>query len=60
MSVFNSLYANQYDELYAGKGYDAECDLIESAVRRHGAAAKTVLDVGCGTGGHAIVLARRG
>jgi SAM-dependent methyltransferase len=60
MSVFNSLYANQYDELYAGKGYGAECDLIEAAVRKHGGSAKTVLDLGCGTGGHALELARRG
>lgn len=61
MSVFNSLYAGQYDQLYADKGYASECDLIEAAVGRHASATpRTVLDVGCGTGGHAIELARRG
>lgn len=61
MSVFNSLYAGQYDQLYAEKGYASECDLVEAAVTRHASATpSTVLDVGCGTGGHAIELARRG
>lgn len=61
MSVFNDLYADQYDGLYAGKDYGQECDLIEAAVAAHAASRPvTVLDVGCGTGGHAIELARRG
>lgn len=61
MSVFNSLYAGQYDQLYAEKNYGSECDLVDAAVARHaGAKPSTLLDVGCGTGGHAIEMARRG
>jgi SAM-dependent methyltransferase len=61
MSVFNSLYASHYDQLYEEKNYGGECDLIEAAVTRYGnGQVSTLLDVGCGTGGHAIELARRG
>jgi SAM-dependent methyltransferase len=61
MSVFNSHYAGQYDRLYVEKNYQSECDLIDEAVLRHASATpKTLLDVGCGTGGHAIELASRG
>lgn len=60
MSVFASLYANQYDTLYGDKDYGAECDLIEGAFRRFDAAPRSILDVGCGTGSHALELAGRG
>jgi SAM-dependent methyltransferase len=61
MTVFNSLYASQYDQLYADKSYKSECDLIEEAVRRHATSSpRTLLDVGCGTGGHAVELSSRG
>jgi len=61
MSVFNQHYAGQYDQFYAGKNYSSECDLIDAAIKRFAPTRpKTVLDVGCGTGGHAIELARRG
>jgi SAM-dependent methyltransferase len=61
MSVFEAQYAEQYDLLYAGKNYSTECDLIESVIAKHAVARpRNLLDVGCGTGGHAIELARRG
>lgn len=61
MSVFNSLYAEHYDRLYAEKNYDIECDLVEAAIKLHGPGPTTTfLDVGCGTGGHAIGLTSRG
>ena len=61
MSVFNSLYAGQYDQLYVDKSYKAECDLIQEAIRRHATGKpQTLLDVGCGTGAHAVELAQRG
>ncbi len=61
MTVFNHLYADRYDQLYAGKNYENECDLIIEAARRYlSTKPSSVLDIGCGTGGHAIELARRG
>jgi len=59
--VFGRVYAEQYDLLYGDKNYEAECDLLEEVFRRYGQGpVKTILDLGCGTGNHAIPLARRG
>jgi SAM-dependent methyltransferase len=60
MSVFASQYANQYDAMYADKDYEAECDLVAAAAKRHGVAMNRILDIGCGTGGHSLEWARRG
>lgn len=60
MSVFASLYANQYDTLYGDKDYGSECDLIERAFARFDASPRSLVDVGCGTGSHTLELARRG
>lgn len=55
-------YAQSYDMLYADKDYQRECDFIEEVLQRYnGALSKCeILDLGCGTGGHAIPLAQRG
>lgn len=61
MSVFNPLYAEKYDLFYAEKNYIGECDLIESALKKFARGTpNTVIDIGCGTGSHAIELAKRG
>lgn len=59
--MFGAVYADAYDLLYQDKDYDAECDLIESLFKNYGESGiKSVLDLGCGTGNHAVPLARRG
>jgi SAM-dependent methyltransferase len=61
VTVFGANYAAAYDALYHDKDYAAECDLVESVFARDaGRCVKRVLDLGCGTGGHAILLASRG
>ncbi len=47
--------------MYATKDYEQECNLVEQAFEHFaGGPVRSVLDVGCGTGGHAIPLAQRG
>jgi len=59
--VFGNAYAAVYDALYGDKDYAGECTLIERlfAMFARGPIA-SVLDLGCGTGGHALPLAARG
>lgn len=60
MSVFGG-YATFYDTFYQTKDYGAECDFIEQLFARYaGEPIHTLLDLGCGTGGHALPLAQRG
>jgi len=60
MDIFQN-YAAFYDTMYTEKDYGAECDFIESLWGKYGRnKVKTVLDLGCGTGGHALILAQRG
>jgi SAM-dependent methyltransferase len=59
-NVFGESYANAYDILYHDKDYEAECDLIERIFREYTSQpVRRVLDLGCGTGNHAIRLAKR-
>lgn len=53
--------AGIYDLIYQDKNYEAECDFVEEIFRNFAVKpVKTILEGGCGTGGHAIPLARRG
>ncbi len=58
--TFGAGYAQLYDLLYKDKDYDAEVALLERLFQTHELEGNAVLDLGCGTGQHAIRLAKRG
>jgi SAM-dependent methyltransferase len=61
VTVFGADYADCYDILYRAKDYAGEVDLVERLLAKHGAAGPgSILDLGCGTGNHALPLAERG
>ena len=58
-NIFGELYANTYDVIYSSKNYVQECDLLEQLFKNK-ISVDSVLDLGCGTGGHAAELSMRG
>lgn len=59
--IFGPAYAAVYDALYGDKNYAGESDLIAHLLTLHAdRPVASVLDLGCGTGGHALPLAARG
>lgn len=59
--VFERGYADLYDQIYGDKDYERECDLLCELLELAGVnSGSTLLDLGCGTGNHALSLARRG
>ncbi|MDI3545095.1 MAG: hypothetical protein PWQ96_2396 [Clostridia bacterium] len=60
MKVFKKEYALVYDYLYQDKDYEKECDFLEAIFKKYQLHPKSILDLGCGTGGHALILAKRG
>lgn len=58
---FEQKYAELYDLTYAEKDYSGECNLLQAAFHKfYEGEVHHVLDLGCGTGGHAEVLAGLG
>jgi len=54
-------FTRYYDLLHSDKNYPAECDLVEDVFRRYSdVPPHTILDAGCGSGGHGVHLAKRG
>jgi len=59
MTVFNK-YARYYDLLYRDKDYAEEANFIRCLIQKHAPNAKSILELGCGTGKHAELLSKMG
>lgn len=53
-------YATFYDLFYASKHYSDEVEYIRNIINQYKPDTESILDLGCGTGKHAILLAREG
>lgn len=59
MKVF-AHYARYYDLLYKDKDYAGEARFVSGLIKEHAPYARTILELGCGTGIHAKLLAEAG
>jgi len=59
MSVFGN-YARYYDLLYRDKNYVGEAQFVYKLLQNHAPSTKSILELGCGTGAHAALLAKEG
>jgi SAM-dependent methyltransferase len=59
MSIFGN-YARYYDLLYRDKDYLGEAKFIHRLIQTHAPNAQDILELGCGTGTHAFLLAKEG
>lgn len=58
-TVFND-YARYYDLLYRDKDYKAEAEYVTNLIRRFHPSARSILELGSGTGIHAGLLTEKG
>ena len=59
MQVFGA-YSRYYNLFYRDKDYPGEAEYVKSLIGKHHPGAKTILDLGCGTGRHDLLLAQMG
>ncbi|MBF2067322.1 MAG: class I SAM-dependent methyltransferase [Calothrix sp. C42_A2020_038] len=59
MTIFSN-YARYYDLIYRDKDYAGEAEFIHRLIQSHAPNTKSILELGCGQGKHAILLAHHG
>lgn len=59
MTVF-AAYSRYYDLLYRDKDYGGEALYVANLIRMHAPGAESLMELGCGTGAHAVELAKLG
>jgi SAM-dependent methyltransferase len=59
LTVFKN-YARYYDLLYRDKDYSGEVAYIQSLIKKSAPDSVSILELGCGTGRHAVLLAEEG
>lgn len=59
MNIFNA-YSDYYDLLYSDKDYESEVVYIHQLLKKYNKNAKSILNLGCGTGNHDFFLIEHG
>lgn len=60
MKKIFSKYADYYDLLYKNKSYKRETNYIEKIINNYAGKKLKILELGCGSGGHAFELKKKG
>jgi SAM-dependent methyltransferase len=60
MSDAFGLYAKYYNLLYSDKDYSAEVNYVAARVKEFAPEAEAILELGSGTGGHGLLLEKKG
>lgn len=61
MTIYGEPYARVYDATFRDKNYEHDCEYLETAFQRHAMRRpERILDLGAGTGTHALILGKRG
>ena len=54
------LYSKYYNLFYADKQYSSEVDYVDGILKTYAAETKSILEYGSGTGGHGLLLQKKG